>query len=121
MNADDFDRAAVDLDLYRRAAARCAAAEPHCDADEDCPCNRCLLAAARQLAIASNLSAPASNPAAGGSAAAGAGFDGAAGRVPGTPPPSQAGGSTTKSNRPLALNEGPAEGATAIARKEGTR
>jgi hypothetical protein len=106
MTGDDFDQAAVDLDLYRRAAARCTTAEPHRDADEAWPCSGCLLAAARQLAIASNLSAPASTVT-GGSAATGA-VDGVAGLVLG-PPSGRAGGSTPNSNRPLALNEGPAE------------
>lgn len=110
----DFDRAATDLDLHRRAAARCTVSEPHRDADEDVPCSGCLLAAARQLAIASQLSAPASIVT-GGPAAIGA-IDGAAGRVPrrsAAAPPS------VESNR--RESELPAaEGATAIARTEGT-
>ncbi len=61
MTPDDFDQAVVDLDLHRRAAARCTVSVPHRDVDEDVPCSGCLLAAARQLAIpASHLSAPAS-------------------------------------------------------------
>jgi hypothetical protein len=80
----DIDRAAVDLELYRRAAARCFTSEPHRDADEDLPCSRCLLSAAKQLAIASHLSAVASTPAAAVTAGRGAGVDGAPGGL--TPP-----------------------------------
>jgi hypothetical protein len=56
LDADDFARAAVDLELHRRANARCVVSKPHRDADEDAPCSGCLLSAARQLAIARNLS-----------------------------------------------------------------
>lgn len=117
MTPDDIDRAALDLALHRRAAARCATAKPHRDTAEDWPCSGCLLAVARQLAISTQLSAPASAPLTGGPASAGSGALGAAGCVP-APPSGQVGGSTQKDNRARAITPDPAEGATGIARNE---
>lgn len=48
---------ALDVTLYRRAAARCTTVEPHREAGEEWPCSGCLLAAATQLAIAAGLGA----------------------------------------------------------------
>lgn len=110
MTADDITQAAADYELHRRAFAACMVAEPHRDADEDLPCSRHLLDAARQLAISAQLSASASTLATGGTAAAGAGVDGAAGRVLG-PPSGQVGGSTLQTdNQPRTVNPRLADG-----------
>lgn len=113
----DITQAAADYDLYRRALARCVTSEPHIDADDAPPCSGCLLATAKRLAI----------PPAHVSPAAVAPFsldrrraEGATGVVgPRALPasPGLAAPPSTK-NRPPARNEGPAEGATAIAQKQ---
>lgn len=106
---------ATEADIARRAGAMCIAAEPHEDKTE-WPCRKHLAEAARQFSI--HPSALALAGVTDGPASIVAPASGAAGQVPAVPasvaPPS------VKSNRPPALNEGPAEGATAIARTEGT-
>jgi len=39
----------ADHELHKRAMARCIAAEPHVDADEELPCSGCLLAEVERL------------------------------------------------------------------------
>ncbi len=117
MTPDDFDQAALDLDLHRRAGARCAAAEPHRHPGEDWPCRRCVMAVQVQIAIASELSAPApASSQCGSPQPRTEGASGGSGRVLG-PPSGQAGTPTPKSNQPPALNEGLAERATELAQE----
>lgn len=105
-----------DLDVARRAGALCIAREPHRAPGEDWPCHRC-------MTRVRNSSAPALAGVTDGPASIVAPGTGVSGRVPAwSPNPSQDGDSTSaNSNRPPAVNEGPAEGAAATARTEGYR
>lgn len=121
MTPHDIDRAYADYDLYRRALARCITSGSHFDADDAPPCSGCLLVTAKRLAIPpAHVSALASASPSEGARLLAEGADGAAGprALPASPGPAAP---SSKNNRPPARNEGPAEGAAATARTEGTR